>query len=62
MKTTVTATMMTAREAQKVEQKKAGHQKAFVMRNHRTKAEAREQAEGVHEHQKEVENRQEAHQ
>ena len=43
-------------------QKKAEHQKAVEMKNHRTKAEAREQAEGVHEHPKEVEKRQEAHQ
>ena len=51
---------MTAKVAQKVEQKKAEHQKAVVKKDYRTKAETREQAAvGIQKHQIEVENRQE---
>ena len=44
-----------------MERKKAEHQKAVVKKNHRTKAETREQVEGIQKRQKEVENWQEAH-
>ena len=45
-----------------MEQKKAELMKAVVKKNHRTKTEAREQREGAQKHQKELKNRQEAHQ